>query len=90
MRIHFAVIALGLLCAGVFAAGQTASSSAPTCADLRLVPAPRECTAVKVLPVADAVIAVSGDAGPEAGALEADIRLKFQASGPGRDDGPHV
>jgi len=43
-----------------------------------------------VLPVADAVIAVSGDAGPEAGALEADIRLKFQASGPGRDDGPHV
>jgi hypothetical protein len=33
--------------------GATASAAAPTCADLRLVPAPRECTAVATIPIGD-------------------------------------
>ncbi len=33
--------------------GATASAAAPTCADLRLVPAARECTAVATIPIAD-------------------------------------
>lgn len=51
MRIYFAVVSLLLLlCAGVGAAGQTARAGSYTCADLHLVPAPRECVTVRVIP----------------------------------------
>jgi len=50
MRIHFSVVALILFCAGVWAEGQAAKEGLYTCADLHLVPAPRECTVVKVIP----------------------------------------
>ena len=52
MRRSFAVFTLLYLCtlAGAFA--QT-SSAAPSCADLHLVPAPRECTAVQTIPIGD-------------------------------------
>jgi hexosaminidase len=50
MRIHYSFVTLLLLCTGTGAAGQTAKASSYTCADLHLVPAPRECTAVKVIP----------------------------------------
>src|SRR5215469_13881653 len=50
MRLRFAFTLLGFLCAGMVARAQS-SAPAPTCADLRLVPAPRECTAVKMVPI---------------------------------------
>ncbi|MGD0522526.1 MAG: family 20 glycosylhydrolase [Terracidiphilus sp.] len=53
MRIHFSVVALLLLCAGVGAAGQSPKTAAPTCADLHLVPAVRECSQVTWLPGGD-------------------------------------
>jgi hexosaminidase len=49
MRRSFAVFTLLFLCAGAGAFAQTAP--APSCADLRLVPAPRECTAVQAIPI---------------------------------------
>ena len=49
MRLHVAVPSFFLLCASAGAFAQ--SPAAPTCADLRLVPAVRECTAVDVLPI---------------------------------------
>jgi hypothetical protein len=49
MRRLFAVFTLFLSCAVFGAFAQPAA--APTCADLRLVPAPRECSAVQAIPI---------------------------------------
>ena len=49
-RFHLAIV-LVVLCAGAGALGQTAAAGAPACADLHLVPAPRECTAVQAIPI---------------------------------------
>jgi hypothetical protein len=51
MRRSFAVFFLLLLCAAAGAFAQTAPAAAPACADLRLVPAPRECSAVQAIPI---------------------------------------
>ena len=51
MRRCSVVIFLLLLCAGGGAYTQAATAGAPTCADLRLVPSPRECTAVQAIPI---------------------------------------
>jgi hexosaminidase len=48
MRLCFALASLVLVCA---AGAGAQPSAAPTCADLHLVPAVRECTAVKVVPI---------------------------------------
>jgi hypothetical protein len=49
MRIHFACVSLLLVCGGVGSLAQwrATPATAPTCADLNLVPAPRECLAVQ-------------------------------------------
>ncbi len=46
MRIQIFVVSLLLLCAAVGAAGQEPKAGSYTCADLHLVPAPRECVTV--------------------------------------------
>jgi hypothetical protein len=51
MRRSFAVFTLLLSCAAAGAFAQTAPPAAPACADLRLVPAPRECSAVQAIPI---------------------------------------
>ncbi|MGA2833007.1 MAG: family 20 glycosylhydrolase [Terracidiphilus sp.] len=51
MRRCFVTIFLIFLCARAGAYAQTAAAGAPTCADLRLAPAPRECTAVQAIPI---------------------------------------
>jgi len=50
MRRSFAVFTLLFLCALAGAFAQT-SPAIPSCADLHLVPAPRECTAVQTVPI---------------------------------------
>jgi hypothetical protein len=50
MRLRASCVASVLLCAAVAAFGQT-PPAAFTCADLHLVPAPRECVAVDSLPI---------------------------------------
>src|SRR6266568_5018837 len=49
MRLHFPLVSLVFLCAAACAVAKPVA--APTCADLHLVPAPRECTAVLSTPV---------------------------------------
>ncbi len=51
MRRSISVFFLLILCATVGAFAQTAPAAAPSCAGLRLVPAPRECTAVQAIPI---------------------------------------
>jgi hypothetical protein len=48
MRRSISVFFLFVLCA---AAGAFAQTAAPSCADLHLVPAPRECSAVQAIPI---------------------------------------
>jgi len=51
MRRCLAEISLLLLCAGAGAFAQTAPAATNPCAELRLVPAPRECTAVQTIQI---------------------------------------
>ena len=51
MRRCFAALCFVFLCALPGALAQTASAAAPACADLQLVPAVRECSAVQVIPI---------------------------------------
>jgi hypothetical protein len=49
MRLHAAFTLVGFLCAGMVVMAQP--SAPATCADLHLVPAPRECTTVQTVPI---------------------------------------
>jgi hypothetical protein len=51
MRPSISVFSLLILCATIGAFAQTAPAAAPSCAGLRLVPAPRECTAVQAISI---------------------------------------
>jgi len=59
MRLPLSLVSLLFLCAGAGAIAQT--SAAPTCADLHLVPAVRECTAVKAVALGPAGVRVVSD-----------------------------
>ena len=50
MRLHFPFLSI-LFCGATCAVAQTAPPAVPTCADLHLVPAPRECASVRTIPV---------------------------------------
>ena len=77
MRFHFSLLSLVFLCAGIGAVAQT-PSSAPTCANLHLVPAPRECTAVTAVPVDQSGVRVLAErnADDEFAAKDLDDALK--------------
>ncbi len=60
MRFNFSLLSLVFLCAGTGAVAQTLPA-APTCADLHLVPAPRECTAVAAVRVDQSGVRVLSD-----------------------------
>jgi hexosaminidase len=62
MRLHFPFLSI-LLCGATCGAAQTALTAAPTCADLHLVPAPRECVSVGSIPVGGVgfFVAAGGD-----------------------------
>lgn len=57
MRRLLALLPVLLVCAGTGAFAQ--SSAAPACADLQLVPAPRECTAVQTIPLGESGVTIS-------------------------------
>lgn len=57
MRRYIVMLSLSMLCAGTGAFAQAASS----CADLHLIPAPRECTAVQTVPIGDIGFLVTAD-----------------------------
>src|SRR5579871_647577 len=50
MRLHFPLVTAVFVCATF---GVQAQSAAPSCADLHVVPAPRECTAVASIPIGE-------------------------------------
>lgn len=62
MRLLISSVSLLFVCAG---AGAFAQTSAPTCADLHLVPEPHECTAVKSAAIGSAGVRVVSDRNAE-------------------------
>ena len=77
MRFRFALASLILVCA----AGAVAQPlAAPTCADLHVVPAVRECTAVKVIPIGAAGLRIVNEKNAEdefAAKLLSAMRFQF-------------
>jgi hypothetical protein len=72
MRLRFALASLVLVCA----AGAVAQpSAAPTCADLHLVPAVRECTVVKVIPIGTAGLRILSEKNAEDEFTTKDLEL---------------
>src|SRR5580692_4680846 len=53
------------VCASAGAVAQSSSDAAPTCADLHLVPAPRECTAVASIHIGESGVSVSAGSDAE-------------------------
>src|ERR1700691_2823476 len=75
MRLQLCLISM-LICGGVRAGAQTPSSvPTPTCAELHLVPEPRECSAVTVIPIGDIGFFVAAD-GAEDGFAAEDLTEK--------------
>jgi hexosaminidase len=60
MRLHLFLVFL-FISGGVCASAQAPVAEVPTCADLHLVPAPRECSAVTAIPIGDVGFFVSAD-----------------------------
>ena len=90
MHLRFSLVSLVLLCAAVGAAAQ--SSAAPVCADLHLIPAPRECSAVKVIAVGDSGVsfAYEKNADDEFAAKNLEETLKLRGMTRADHDAPIV
>jgi len=88
----FAVAPLLLLCAGVGAVGQSPKVAAPTCADLHLVPAVRECVAVGSIQVGERRVSVRAatDAADEFAAKDLELALSTGSARIRSDNGPAI
>jgi hypothetical protein len=76
MHLRFSLVSLLLLCAGAGALAQAAPAT-PTCADLHLVPVPRECVAVQVLPI-DGCLEVSAGKNEEDDSVAKDLKQQVE------------
>ena len=77
MRLRFALPSLVLMCAGIGATAQ--SPAAPTCADLHLVPAPRECSAVVSIPLGESGLRVTAEKGADDEFAAKDLEDAFKS-----------
>jgi hypothetical protein len=64
-RLVLAFVLMLVVCAARGAVAQAASAQTPACADLHLVPAPRECAAVASIPLGESGVSVSHGSDPE-------------------------
>ena len=79
MRLHSSLVSFLFVCASVGAIART--SVAPTCADLHLVPAVRECTAVKSVAIGSAGVRVIADKNAEDEFAAKDLEESLKARG---------
>src|SRR6266700_2747022 len=71
MRLRFCCASFTLLCSAVVAIAQT---PAPTCADLHIVPAVRECTSVSSIPIGSAGLSILAEKNTEDEFAAEDLR----------------
>ncbi len=81
MRLHVAIASLLGLCAGAGAFAQTSTPAVPACADLHLVPAPRECAAVASIPVGTAGVSFAFGTHAEDEFAAHDLKQSFAVRG---------
>jgi hexosaminidase len=79
MRFHSSLVSLLVVCAAAGAIAQT--SAAPTCADLKLVPAVRECTAVKSIAIGSSGLRIVSDKNAEDEFAGKDLEEFFKERG---------
>jgi len=89
MRLSSALVPLALLCAAATTLAQTAPA-ALTCADLHLVPAPRECIAVQAVSFSDRGLWVDWDKNAADEDLAREWQQMLWPHGPIRDDAPRI
>jgi N-acetyl-beta-hexosaminidase len=87
MRHHVALASLFFVCAGTGVLAQRSEPAAPTCANMRLVPAPRECTAVKEIPLGVSGVRVQSESIAEDEFASKDLQQWLAARGVGSDTG---
>jgi len=87
MRHHVALASLFFVCAGTGVLAQRSEPAAPTCANMRLVPAPRECTAVKEIPLGVSGVRVQSESIAEDKFASKDLQQWLAARGVGSDTG---
>jgi hypothetical protein len=80
MRLGLVVTPLLFLCAGMGAFAQTTPVAAPTCADLQLVPAPRECTALQMTSIGKTGLFLSAGKNAEDAFAEKDLSEQLPRS----------
>src|SRR3984957_14878057 len=86
MRRPFPAFAFMLLAsAGTGAISQASSKSVPTCADLHLVPAPRECTTVASVHIGESGVGVSASAESEDAFAAKDLKQTIATDDPARE-----
>lgn len=79
MRLFFAMSCLSVLCVGVGASAQI--QTAPTCADLHLVPAVRECTAMDELPIGESGLVIPHEENVETEFTVLDLTASLKRKG---------
>jgi len=90
MRCYFAAVSLLFLCVRVGAMAQAASAAVPACADLRLVPAPRECMNVEAIPIGGVGFFVSAGKDAEDGFAAEDLIEDRLGKRSVREDSPFI
>jgi hypothetical protein len=92
MRLRLSLVSAILLCAGLGAFGQTPAAVTYTCADLHLVPAPRECVAVDSLPIGESGVVISEDESAETNFALRDLAesLKLRGVQINKHDAPQL
>jgi hypothetical protein len=84
------VFSLLLLCAGSGVISQTAPATGRGCADLHLVPAPRECTAVQVIPISGIGFFVTSEKNAEDQFAVEDLVENRLGKRTVREDAPYI
>jgi hypothetical protein len=79
-----------MLCAGVGVVAQTLPGAAPTCADLHLVPAPRECVAVAAIPIGGVGFFVTASKSVEDGFAAEDLTEQTLGKRQVQKDAPFI
>ena len=90
MRRFINVFSLLLLCAGSGVISQTAPATGRGCADLHLVPAPRECTAVQVIPISGIGFFVTSEKNAEDQFAVEDLVENRLGKRTVREDAPYI
>ena len=89
MRLHFSFLSM-LLCGAAVGFAQTAPGAATTCAELHVIPAPRECVSVETIPIGGVGFFVVAAGGAEDGFAAEDLTEQTLGKRQVQTDAPFI